>query len=254
MIRINRRNFLKVMAASLLLYNIVGSVRSYSVEVVRLNLGVGRRILFLPDIHAHGGDRSEVIRLAGSIKPDIVILGGDMWDRLTRSWGYIEELVRGLRRSSSHVVAVLGNHEYNADSTGRIRLGEALTTLENLGIAVLRDDKVDLAGLTMAGLDWRSNPRRYDEAARRLGRADIVVSHSPDAFPHLAQGQPLLLAGHTHGGQICLPGGRSLWTNSAYGYTHGVYRVRGRIMVLSRGVGEMVPPRLYCGRQAHLIS
>jgi len=91
--------------------------------------------------------------------------------------------------------------------------------------------------------------------ARLATEADTVLVHSPDTFHYTPpDSSVLVLAGHTHGGQVCLPPGAiPVTTNNLYGYAWGLYR-RGRAKIyVSRGVGEMIPPRLDCGRQAIII-
>ncbi len=251
--RVSRRRFLLAIAASALGFTAVGAVNGVSLTMTRLDFGLGRRVLFLPDIHVHrSGERDYVVRVAEKLGPDIVIIGGDLWDERTHNMSVVRMLVEGLRRNARVVIAILGNHEYW--STSKFPLREAIAGLENLGVMVLRDEVVDGAGLRVAGLDWRDNPRDYEEALQGLGGADVFVSHSPDAFPYLGRRGALLLAGHTHGGQVCLPGSISIATNSVYGYRWGLYRLRGNVMYVSRGLGEMYPPRLYCSREAVLVT
>ena len=250
--RITRRRFFLAMIASALGFTATGALNSVSLTVTRLDLGLGKRVLFLPDIHVHrSGERDYVVRVAEKLGPDIVIIGGDLWDERTRGMSVVRMLVEGLRRNARVVIAVLGNHEYW--SASKFPLREAIAGLEDLGVMVLRDEVADAAGLGVAGLDWRDNPRDYEEALQGLD-ADVFVSHSPDAFPYLGRRGALLLAGHTHGGQVCLPGSISVATNSVYGYRWGLYRLGGNVMYVSRGLGEMYPPRLYCSREAVLVT
>lgn len=253
---ITRRGFLKAVIAALGAYALTGSLDGYGdVELARLDVGLGVRILFLPDIHLHHpGERDYVARLVESESPDVLILGGDQWDMLTGGLEIVERFLERLRAHARHAVMVLGNHEYKADSHGSVPLRDAVEAAESLGYAVLRDDKVAIGGLIIAGVDWRDDPRDYSEALRRVGEADVLASHSPDVFHHVTGRQRVVLAGHTHGGQVCLPGARSIATNSRYGYSWGLYKRPGSVMYLPRGLGEMVPPRLFCRRQAVALS
>ncbi len=249
---ISRRAFIKSIIAVAGLYMLAGPLDGYDgVEVTILDLGLGKRILFLPDIHVHrAGERDYVIDLVKRLSPDILILGGDTWDPRTSSLSVVEGFLEKLGEYARYKIMVLGNHEYNADASGRIPLREALVTAEDMGYIVLRDDKTTLEGLTVAGMDWRNDPQLYAEAVRAVGEAEILVAHSPDVYPHITGKQRLVLAGHTHGGQVCLAGSRSIITNSKYGYSWGLYTNGPRAMYVSRGLGEMIPPRLFCKRQA----
>ncbi len=251
--RLTRRQFLKVSSLSLMLLGAPGPITGYSLSLTKLDLGFGRRILFLPDIHLHGGDRGYLVELVGRVKPDILILGGDTWDMLSKKLYSIEGDLADLVRGAKWIIAVLGNHEYTASSRGSHPLDEGVGMLEDMGVYVLRDDSLEVGGLRIGGLDWRDDPRRYEESSKQLGHVDIVVSHSPDSARHVVQRNTVILAGHTHGGQICLPGSASVITNSVYGFKWGWYKVRSNNMYVSRGVGEMIPPRVYCGREAVLV-
>ncbi len=251
---ISRRNFLKLSALGLTLTALPGSITGYSLTLTELNLGLGKRILFLPDMHLHGGDREYLVGLVDGVKPDLLVLGGDMWDMLSKELdsitGDIERISEGAKRS----IAVLGNHEYNASARGSHPLDDGIEALEDMGIYVLVDESMELEGLRIGGLDWKDDPRDYEYSSKKLGHVDIVISHSPDSARHVVQRDALILSGHTHGGQVCLPGSISIITNSHYGFKWGWYKVRGNVMYVSRGVGEMIPPRIYCEREAVLVS
>lgn len=82
--------------------------------------------------------------------------------------------------------------------------------------------------MSIAGLAWRWDWRDQEEPIKSLGEADVLVSHTPDVFPLTSEKTPLVLAGHTQGGQVCLPGARPLATNSVHGYTWGGLQASGQ--------------------------
>lgn len=254
--KVSRRRFILLVATTSLAYLLPGFRTGYSgVELSRLSIGLGARLLFLPDIHIHrAGSREYVVELVEEVEPDIVVIGGDLWDSATASIDVPLELLKNIKRKVKHLVMILGNHEHWSHQDRVIDLGDALVEIENQGVVVVRDDKVQLGTLLVAGLDWRENPQHYSSSLRLIGEVDLVVSHSPDAFPHLTSRQRILLAGHTHGGQICLPGKTSIVTNSYYGYKWGLYRENSRVMYVARGLGEKTPPRIYCSREALLVE
>lgn len=225
------------------------------VELTRVRLGLGRRVLLLADMHIHGKPNAMAVEAARASKPDVIVVAGDTWDKRSPGLAAVEETLREAARHARAGVAVLGNHEERARD--RISLEEGIRVLEDAGYTVLVDSDAEVQGLRVAGLRWRDNPRRYEEPLSRLAPgADIVVSHSPDAFNHLpkAAGRLVMLSGHTHGGQWCLPGGYAPFTNSVYGYRWGLYRRGEAALYVSRGLGEMIPPRLYCRYQAVVIE
>ncbi len=249
-----RRTLLKLGAAAALTAALPASLAEPPVEVEERSLGIRRRMLVITDPHIHARPRRDLVRIAEAVKPDITVIAGDLWDQWTLRFQAVLDTMEGLRRASRWLVAVPGNHEWSAYKAGLINYREAVEALESLGALYLRDDKVSLSGLLVAGVEWRWKPQRYEEPLKSLGEADVLVAHTPDVFPHTPSRIPVVLAGHTHGGQICLPGARSIATNSSYGYTWGLYAENGRVMLLSRGAGEMTPPRVFCRRQVHVVS
>jgi hypothetical protein len=78
----------------------------------------------------------------------------------------------------------------------------------------------------------------------------IILSHQPDNARHLESVEPdLILSGHTHGGQICLPGGRPILTHDSLPrrFASGAHRFGPTWLVVSRGLGySTIPARLFC--------
>ena len=103
--------------------------------------------------------------------------------------------------------------------------------------------------VVVLGLDepWTGAPDGtplHSDAAVRIG-----LAHGPDGYDHLARAAPdLLLCGHTHGGQVCLPGGRPLTVpgQRSRQWPHGVHEHQGTCIVVSRGIGGVeIPVRLF---------
>lgn len=142
------------------------------------------------------------------------------------------------------VYAISGNH----DSP------ELLEELSPLGVRILHNETVILnAQLQLAGLHGASRisydiPAALEQAAP--DRFTIALTHFPETAPALAAaGMNLILAGHTHGGQICLPGGRPLTTHSRCGrdFVAGFTTLGDSLLYTSRGAGySLLPLRVNC--------
>lgn len=150
--------------------------------------------------------------------PDVVLLGGDFVysndPGVEVQVARVLELARPLAESGVPTVAVLGNHDYE---TG---MAEELTrALEGVGIPVLQNEAVPVPG--SGGGDPASQLYVVGIGPVRPGLADVdaaladvpdgaprvVLTHNPSIFPELPAGSaPLTVAGHTHCGQIAIPG------------------------------------------------
>ena len=217
------------------------------------------RVALLSDIHignlATGPDRlRRIVARVNALRPDLVVLAGDLvaghGREDARAASGLAEL--GRLRAPLGVVAVLGNHEYWTDPH-RVR-----RALERAGVTVLDNAATRRGPLAVGGLDDLVT-RHADlpatlRAMERVGGARLMVSHSPDIAPKLPPSVPLLLAGHTHCGQVWVPFFGPPVDVSRYGarYRCGLAREGGRLTVVTAGTGTSalsvrfgVPPDLW---------
>jgi predicted MPP superfamily phosphohydrolase len=152
-------------------------------------------------------------------------------------------------------VAVLGNHD--------ARRGAAATRagLERLGVRVLVNQAARIGPLTLGGLgDFTSEDAKVAPtvgAMRQLGPPYVLLGHQPDSFPDLAPDITLMLAGHTHCGQIALPLIGPIVSGSRYGrrYVCGMVREHGATLIVTGGLGTSdLPIRLGVPTDVWLIT
>lgn len=222
-------------------------VRSTSVTLPGLSRQTGPlRILLISDTHVSGPDMpperlTRIVAELNQLHPDMVLLAGDfVSDKLvaTRHYSTAEALapLAGLRARWG-TVAVLGNHDYMRGA------GPTRAALRKLGIHVLSNSASRVGPLTIGGLgDLTSNDAKVDQtidAMRHLGGPTIMLAHQPDSFADLPRDIPLMLAGHTHCGQIAPPLIGPIETGSDYGrrYVCGVVREHGATLVVGAGLG-----------------
>ena len=212
------------------------------------------RALLISDIHVAGPDmppsRLEgIVTQINALNPDIVLVAGDLISEkrfASRLYTMAEAIAPlGQLRPRFGVYAVLGNHDHWADARGaRIALARA-------GIALLENDAAVAGPLVIGGLDddftARDDLARTLSAMRKMRGAPVLLSHSPDPFPDVPRRIGLMLAGHTHCGQIAPWPIGPLATASRHGkrYACGVVRENGRTLIVSAGVGtSLLPLRL----------
>jgi predicted MPP superfamily phosphohydrolase len=145
-------------------------------------------------------------------------------------------------RSQLGTFAVLGNHDHWADAAA------ARAALRDAG-AILLDNAAARAGpLVIGGLDdaftGHADLDATFAAMNALGGTPILLSHSPDPFPRVPPNVKLMLAGHTHCGQIRLPllGAISYMSEFGDRYACGVVVERGKTLVVGAGLGTSILP------------
>ncbi len=197
------------------------------------------RILLMSDAHVASPSMtprrlSRIVQQANALRPDVVVLGGDFLGDSDISTGMyspqeaIEPL--GALRATVGKFAVLGNHDREDTAATR-------QALDRAGIRLLENEAVQLGPVALGGFRTR-----YGSTLRRLLRLHgtrILIAHSPDAFADLPRSVPILLAGHTHCGQVVLPLIGALSTGSRFGsrYRCGLVSKRGRTLIVTAGLG-----------------
>jgi predicted MPP superfamily phosphohydrolase len=210
--------------------------------------GTVMRIVLLSDLHVSvPGDsparlRQTIVRV-NATRPDLVLIAGDFTSNAmaVRRASLLEATapLAGLRARNG-VVAVLGNND--ADLRDRL-----VARLQALGITVLENRAVRYGPLAVIGLDDHST-RHLDVSValssyRRTGGWPLFLAHSPYSVWSLPAGGGLILAGHTHCGQILLPIISDLVTPASLRrYDCGIVRDGGRLTIISAGLGVSILP------------
>jgi predicted MPP superfamily phosphohydrolase len=215
----------------------------------------GLRIGLLTDVHrsqwVSDADVHDAARLLMGARPDLVVLGGDYV-----TWGdrhYVGAAADALSSlSAPHgVFAILGNHDDDHDMPA---------ALSSHGVTVLRDARTRLLindePLELAGIRFWTR-RASDIANIVKGAAGTVVllAHDPRRLVDAeALGIPLVLSGHTHGGQVVLPGLGALAAQK-FPVIAGSARTGGTTIFVSRGVGTVyVPVRINCPPEVAVLT
>lgn len=215
----------------------------------------GLRIGLMTDIHRSRWVSHEDVEAAGrtlmDAGPDLIALGGDYVTWGERAYvGLAAEAMAHLRAPHG-VFAILGNHDDER---------EMPAALAAHGISVLRDARTRLSikgeGLELAGIRFWTR-RLADVAAVVQGATGpvILLAHDPRRFAEAsALGIPLVLSGHTHGGQVVLPGAGAIAARKFPVLAGAATRDRTTVFV-SRGVGTVyVPVRISCPPDVALIT
>lgn len=218
----------------------------------------GLRVGFLTDLHrsdtvTHAmADTAVQALLAENL--DLIVLGGDYV-----TWGggrarrFVLPAAEALAplRARHGVFAVLGNHDDDHDMPA---------ALANNGFTVLRDARTRIVvrgeSLDIAGIRFWT--RKAPDIARVVKGASsnlILLAHNPARLPEVTSlAVPLMLSGHTHGGQIVLPGLGAVAARE-FPVIEGAARREGTAIFVSRGVGTVyVPIRLNCPPEVAVLT
>ncbi len=263
------------------------SVEEVTIAIADLPASLqGTKLVQLSDLHYDGLRLSEdmlaeAIKASNEAEPDLVLLTGDY---ITDDPSPIRPLVERLKHLQSRVgvYAVLGNHDYYFHRS-KAEVTEALTSI---GVRVLWNEIAYPLGpeLPLVGLaDFWS---RGFNPAPVMNQLDpntpcIVLSHNPDSAEPLQQWRvDLQLSGHTHGGQIIIPGvgplaillkklqhmlPKSVYRRLPYvkecvrvvehwEWAQGLHQVGRNQLYINRGLGSYPPGRLFCPPEVTVIT
>lgn len=208
----------------------------------------GLRIGLITDIHHSATVSADAIsRAVTTLKmaqPDLVVLGGDYVTFGNRA--YVEpvaELLTPLSGASFGSFAVLGNHDDDRDMPAALsRRGFTVLKDQHTRISI-RGEKVDLVGIRY----WTRTVSHLTRVLKGTGPTTILLAHDPRRLTQAALlDVPLVLSGHTHGGQALLPGVGAIAARE-FPVLAGFAREGNTSLFVSRGVGTVyVPVRINC--------
>jgi predicted MPP superfamily phosphohydrolase len=204
----------------------------------------GFRIAVVSDIHLGpllGRSHTErIVRMINSVDADLVAVVGDLVDGSVAELGSAAEPLQDLRGKHGSFF-VTGNHEYFSGYQ------EWVDEVNSLGVRVLRNERVDVLGIDLAGVNDLSGESFHDGPdfakaldGRDAGRPVVLLAHQPiQAHDAARHGVDLQLSGHTHGGQM-VP--FNLLVGLQQPVVAGLGTVDGTQVYVTRGAGFWGPP------------
>jgi predicted MPP superfamily phosphohydrolase len=221
-------------------------VTEVPVALTRLPAGAGLTIVQLTDLHVGPtigrAFIEDIVRRTNALRPDVVAITGDLVDGTVERLRDAVEPLRDLQATHG-TFFVTGNHEYFSGA------GPWVAELRRLGIRVLRNERVSVGPVDLAGIDDHSAVRLGEGDRPDVGRAlagrdpsrpVVLLAHQPRAIFEAAQhGVDLQLSGHIHGGQIWP---FSYLVKLQQPYVVGLHRHRESQIYVSPGTGYFGPP------------
>lgn len=219
------------------------------------------RLLLVTDLHIDGLPElvPGLIDLVRPLDFDLCLLGGDYSFAVNTDVSEAEDFMQRISRvlvGCGDVVGVLGNHD-------RYRMAECL---QAEGIRMLVNEHLCLEKggerLFITGLDdghyYQADDIHLADDGIPSGACKLMLCHSPEKYQEAAiKGYHLYCAGHTHGGQVCLPGGFAPVTCATVprSLAKGAWAYKQMQGYTSRGVGtSSIPARFFCAPEITLIT
>jgi hypothetical protein len=273
---LSRRNFLKIGALAGLSVTAVVSglfvvsneaedpvIDEVVVPIQNLKPGLeGFRIVQLSDIHLRPYTKPDLVEraveLANQLKPDLTVLTGDFVWRDRDAAFELAPILAGLNARYG-VFSVMGNHDYWLDIQALQQAFDdaGLPVLYNQGHVIQHNG----ANLYLAGMDdgWSGQPDLQAALADSPANTPVVLLlHEPDLIDQVSADPrvTLQLAGHTHGGQVVVPGQPPFFTPYlGKKYSQGLFKVQLAWLYTNRGLGTIsVPYRLNCPPEVTLLT
>jgi uncharacterized protein len=269
--RVSRRDLFKGLAAAAAGALVGAADHGYVYErkhvgVIRETLPVaglapalsGLRVGFLTDLHRSDTVSHEMaqgaVDLLMSEQPDIIMLGGDYvtfgTGRGRRFAGAAAEALAPLTAPHG-IFAALGNHDDDRDIPGALA-AKGVTVLRDARTQIrVKGEPLDIAGIRY----WTRKPEIIERVVRGASPNLVLLAHTPSRLPEAtALRVPLVLSGHTHGGQIVLPGLGAVAARE-FPVIAGTARRDATTMFVSRGVGTVyIPVRINCPPEVALLT
>jgi uncharacterized protein len=263
--QVSRRRFLKLAALGAAGYCVpFGLACTNWLKVDRRTLELphwdadGFTIAFLSDFHLTSQPRIELaeraVRLAIEEKPDAILLGGDFvegsgLDMLVAA----RDVLKLFGDAGCPVFTVLGNHDYWVANPNIV-----VETVAKSPVHLLRNQSAEVQGVSIAGVDDAIMRRQKWDFLRKgdHSRSLLTLLHEPDFVDESPEHVSLQLSGHSHGGQICLPGGVALHTpRGARSYVAGFYDNSKVPLFVTTGVGTTGPHlRTFCRPEVCILT
>jgi len=216
----------------------------------------GLRVGLITDVHSSDAVPDADIRAAVELlrreAPDLIALGGDyVTDANIRRAAPVAELLAPLANAPFGSFAVLGNHDDDRVVPAALAARGFSVLKDQLTRITVRGEPVDVAGLRY----WTRKVSDVAKVIKGAGPTTLLLAHDPRRHAEAAAlDVQLVLAGHTHGGQIVLPGIGAVAARR-FPVIAGAAIERNCTLYVSRGVGTVVAPvRINCPAEVTVLT
>jgi predicted MPP superfamily phosphohydrolase len=215
----------------------------------------GLRMGVLTDVHRSQAVSHEMVsravRMLMAEAPDVILLGGDYISFADRRYVHPAAEALAPLAAPHGVFAVLGNHDDDRDMPAALA-AKGFTVLRDAHTRLtIRGEAIDFAGIRF----WTYRPIDIAHVLRGTGPLTFLLAHTPKRLLEAQQlAIPAVISGHTHGGQIVLPGIGAVAARE-FPVIAGLAQRQGTTIFVSRGVGTVyVPVRINCPPEVAVLT
>jgi predicted MPP superfamily phosphohydrolase len=208
----------------------------------------GLRIGMITDIHhsavVSAEDVTSAVQLLKEAAPDIIVLGGDYVSFLDRTYMRpVAELLAPLAHAPQGSFAVLGNHDDEKEVPAALTASGFSVLKDQRTALTIKGERLDLAGIRF----WTRTAGEVARVLKGTGGTTVLLAHDPRRLAEAAAlDVQLVLSGHTHGGQVIVPGFGAV-AGRKFPVLAGYATRENTSIFVSRGVGTVyVPIRINC--------
>lgn len=216
----------------------------------------GLRIGLITDVHhsttVPADDVIRAVTLLRSADPDLVVLGGDYVTYGNRAFvDPVAELLAPLAGAPHGAFAVLGNHDDDKNMPAALAARGFTVLKDQRTSRMINGERMDFAGIRF----WTRRIGEISGVLKDTGSTTILLAHDPRRLREAADlDVQLVLSGHTHGGQVLIPGVGAL-AGRKFPVLAGTATRNNTTLFVSRGVGTVyVPVRINCPPEVAVLT
>jgi len=249
---LDRKILIEILIGMAFVASLYGFINAAVIRITRINVQLpglasswkGKTAVWVSDTHLgqvrNFGFAQKIAAMVQALHPDIIFVGGDLYDGEAADG---DKVIEPFSRLSAPygTYFITGNHEEFYDNT------KYLQAVRRAGMRVLYNEKVELDGLQIIGVDYRDTRREepFRSILKKIGidrlKPSILLKHAPFHLQAARDhGITLQLSGHTHHGQVFLF--RFITSRVYQGYDYGLKRFGDLLVYTSSGAGTWGPP------------
>jgi predicted MPP superfamily phosphohydrolase len=249
---LDRKILIEVLIGMAFVACLYGFINAAVIRITRINVQLsglssswkGKTAVWVSDTHLgqvrNFGFAQKIATMVQGLHPDIIFVGGDLYDGEAAD---VDKVIEPFSRISAPygIYFITGNHEEFYDNT------RYLQAARRAGMQILYNEKVELDGLQIIGVDYRDTRReeQFKTILEKMGidrhKPSILLKHAPlNLNVAREHGVLLQLSGHTHRGQVFLF--RFITSRVYQGYDYGLKRFGNLLVYTSSGAGTWGPP------------